>query len=473
VLSLGEIAVYGLSFARNLILARILTKTDFGLAAALSVGISLLELVGRMAFGKQIIQNREGNDPRFQSVAHSVQSIVGVASALLVLASAYPMAAVFGVPELAWAFASLALIPLARGTIHLDLMRLQRQYIFGPGLLMEVVPQGLATMAAWPLAVWMGDFRAVLWIMLGKELLTVAMSHLLAERPYKWAWDMNHVKQMLAFGWPLLFNGFVIFTSQQGDQMLIGTTFSLADLGSYSIAFSLSVVPFFIFGQVASSLMLPMLSRHQDDPGVFQRYYLRCVELSVLGGLLVLGPLVVAGEPVVRLLYGPKYSGVGTLMAVFGAIAALRFLRWAPAVAAMARADTINHLIGNIARAVSLPLALLLVALGVRDVVMVALCGMVGEILSILVSVVRVRMRQGIRLRVHTTAFLFLAGWIMVGATANRFLGDGSSIWQAGAAVLVLWSMGAVAASFLFPNLMILYRRTLADLHIPAIFSGR
>jgi len=469
-LSAGQVAGYGLSFVRNLILARLLTKADFGLVAALSMTMSLLELVSRMAFGKQIIQARDGDQPRFQAVSHAVQVAVGVISALLVIAGAYPMALTFAVPDLAWAFASLALVPLARGAMHLDLARVQRRFVYSPGVLSEIVPQGLATAVAWPLAVWLGDFRAVLWIMLGKELLTVAMSHLLAERPYRWAMEQRHVKQMLTFGWPLLLNGFVLFASQQGDQMVIGAIWSLADLGTYSIAFTLSSIPWFIFGQVGSSLMLPAMARHQDDPAQFEHHYCRCLELSVVVALVVLGPLVVAGDDLVRLLYGPKYSEVGTLMIVFGAMMAFRFFRWASAVAAMSRADTMNQLIGNIARAVSLPLALLVLAMGARNMASVAACGLAGEVLAVLVSVLRLRTRQGIGLIAHARPMLFLVGWIAVGAAAHQWVG---SIWLGGAAVLVLWSVGAVASLFLFPNLVPVYRQTLTELSIPMLFPRR
>lgn len=472
-LTAGQIGTYGLSFARNLILARLLTKADFGLASALAMAVSLLELVTRMSFGTQVIQAREGEEPRFQGAAHTVQLSTGFISALLVLAGAYPMAHTFGVPELTWAFASLALVPLARGSMHLDLARLQRRFRYGPAVLAEIVPQALATTAAWPVVAWLGDFRAVLLIMLGKELLTVAMSHLLAERAYRWAWESHYVRQMLIFGWPLLLNGLVIYASQQGDQMLIGAVFSLSDLGTYSIAFSLTSIPFFVFGQVGSSLMIPALSRLQDHPGEFERQYRRCLELAVLGSLVLLGPLVVAGDPIVRVFYGAKYGGVGLLMAVFAATVALRFFRWAPAVASMSRADTINQFIGNIARTASLPVALLVVWLGTDDMVIVAACGIVGESLSIIVTVLRIWKRIGIGFTTHGRPLLFLVGWLAVGVTVQRLLGEAAALLSAVLAIFGIWVAGALGSLYLFPDLVTLVRQSFGCHRIPASVERR
>lgn len=457
-LAAGQVVGYTFSFARNLILARLLTKADFGLAAALSMTISLLELVSQMAFGQQTIQAREGDEPCFQAVAQAVQLAVGMISTILVLAAAHPMALALGVPGVTWAFASLVLVPLARGAMHLDLARLQRQFIYGPVVLSELVPQGLATAAAWPLTVWLDDFRAVLWIMLGKELLTVAMSHLLAERPFQLAWEKNHVKQMLAFGYPLLLTSLVLFGAQQADQMLIGAIFSLEDLALYSIAFTLTSVPWFIFSRVAGALLLPALAHHQGNPVRFTHDYHRSLELSAVGALVAIGPLLVAGDPLVRLLYGPKYSAVGTLMMVFGATVALRFFRWAPALAALSRADTMNSLISNIARAASLPLAIAVVALGTRNPSLVAGCGLAGEALAILVSALRVRKRLGIGLEVHVRPLLFLLGWIAVGVALQQWMGEGASVWLGWGAVVALWGAGAVATLFLFPDLVSICR---------------
>ena len=470
-LSFGQIASYGLSFIRNIIFARVLTKADFGLAAALSMSISLLELVNRMGLGRQIVQAVDGDKPQFQASAHAFQLTIGFISALLILIAAHPIALAFRVPEQTWAFAMLATVPLIRGAIHLDVMRVQRQFNYGPSVWSELIPQILSTLAAWPLAVWLGDFRAVLFIMLGRELLVVALSHFFAERPFQLAWIKKYGRKMIAFGWPLLLNGFVMFAAQQGDQMLIGAAFTLADLGAYSIAFTLSSIPFMIFGQVASSLMLPALANYQTNHVRFQDYYQRCLELSVLGSLAIVGPLMLAGDPIVRLLYGQKYAGAGTLVTVFGVVVALRFFRMAPAMASMSRADTINQLIGNIGRAISLPLALLMVSFIMHKIVAVAACGIVGELVAILVTVLRLRKSQGIALQVHIKPILFLVGWITLGVVLYNYLGHGISLWLTAGAVLLLWVIGAVASLLLFPNLTSMYRNIFLDFRIKVLFA--
>lgn len=449
----GQVAIYSLSFVRNLILARILTKADFGLAAAMAMTISLLELVSRMSFGVQIIQAKNGDTPRFQAVSHAVQMMFGLGSALIVALGAYPMARIFSVPELTWAFALLSVVPLARGAMHLDVMRFKRRFNYLPSVLMEFSSQGAATIAAWPLAVWLKDFRAVLLIMLGKEALCLAISHLLAKRPYKWAWDARQVRQMLLFGWPLLLNALVMFAAQQGDQMIIGAAFSLSDLGLYSIAFTVCSIVYQIFAQVGSSLMLPGLSHLQNETKKFKEYYRLCLELSTIISLLLLGPLIVSGEAIIRLLYGTKYAGAGSLIMIFSVAVALRFFRWAPAVASMSKADTLNQLYGNIARSISLLLAFIAILSGQKDILIIAMCGILGEIAAISATLYRIRRKFKISLCAHLAPLLYLTIWIIIGVLINRFLGIEYSIWLGLAASVGLLLFGTTVSLVFFPTL--------------------
>lgn len=470
-LSAGQVSGYGLSFVRNFILARLLTKGDFGIAAALALSLSLLEMVSRMAFGMQIIQAVEGDQPEYQDVAHSVQALMGILSSLLVLLVAWPMAFVFRKPSLAWAFAAMALVPFLRGFLHLDVARYQRKLAYGRQAILDIVPQIVATLAAWPLAALLHDFRAVLWIMLGKEGMTLLLSHLLAERSYRWKWRSDYAKRIFSFGWPLLLNGLLMFFAQQGDQMIVGAGFSVEDLAVYSIAFTLTSLPWAILPQVGGSLMLPILSRHQYDREKFSLYYHRCLELSVVGSLLFIGPLIISGDPLVCFLYGAKYSGTGWLIAVFGSIVALRFLRWAPALAALSCADTSNQLLGNLARAASMPLALLLVALGTRNLELVAGCGLVGEIFSMSITLRLVRKRQGIDSRIHARPFGFLIGWIALASILRFGVGDGASIFVSMAATFGLWIAAAIVSPILLPETFSLLGRA-AHFTKPAIMAG-
>src|SRR5262245_19352969 len=103
-LSLGEGVNYGSSFIRNMVLARLLTREDFGIAAAFAMIITLLEFSGKLGVARFLIRDKEAGEPGYLDTAHAVQAGAGVLSALLMLVGAWPLAALF---ELQGHFAAL------------------------------------------------------------------------------------------------------------------------------------------------------------------------------------------------------------------------------------------------------------------------------------------------------------------------------------------------------------------------------
>ncbi len=459
ILTSGRMLVYLLSFTRNIILVRMLTKADFGLAAVFGLTIGMLEVAGRMAFGQQVIQNRAGDSESFLATSHAFQMIAGIGGAVLFALMSVPLAYLFEVPQCWPSFALLGCVPLCKAFEHLDVFRQQRELKFLPAAVVEVTPQLIITLAAWPLTLWLKDYRVIVWLMAGNAALAAVMSHLAAERPYRCAWHREHGRPMFAFAWPLLLNGLIMFLCQEADQILVGKSFSLSALAGYSLALTLVSIPFFVFAQTASSLMLPILSRSQDDGEKYRASYRECVTYAAMASVFLLLPLIVAGEQIATLLYGEKYAGVGTAIAVLGAASAVRFVRFAPSIAAMARADTVNLLYANLWRAVSLPLAIAVVMIIGQDVVLVAACALIAETAAAFFSIYRLRQRQGIPLGDNLAAGLFIGSFLAIGlgvvfAGANHW-----SAWLASGVTVLILAAAIVTSLILFPNAWTLLSR--------------
>ena len=173
---------------------------------------------------------------------------------------------------------------------------------FGPAVLVDISSSVFVTLAALPLAWWLRDYSAMLCVLVLQSAVTVVASHLVAKRRYGWAWDRRHAKQILAFGWPLIINGFLMFLIFEGDRFVIGaanrlfgrTTYSLADLGVYSIAFGLTMAPTMLMIKITSSLFLPVLSKVQDLRAKFNQRYFSCSQALALMATVISIPFIVA-----------------------------------------------------------------------------------------------------------------------------------------------------------------------------------
>jgi len=400
---------FGCSFVRNMILARLLTKADFGIAATFAMTISLLEFSGKMGVAQSVIRDPEGNDPDFVSAAHFTQFGVAAVSATIMLAAAWPLARVFGIANQGWALASLAVIALLRGCEHMDIRRFERDLRFGPSSLTELIPQVVITAAAWPVARWLGDYRTVLVLLLAKSTIGCVCTHAFAERPYRWKLRTDYQYRLFQFGWPLVVTGLLMFGVTQGEQFTVATFYRMSDVAPYAAAATLALMPVFFLGRVFSSILLPLLAVVQDDAVAFRRRYRQVLSaLACVAGSCSVG-LIVGGEAIMRLIYGAKYAGAGVLLAGLAAAGALRTVRASTALAAMARGDSRNELYSNACRLIGLFPAIALATHGAA-IWKIAYCGVVGEAAAGAFSMVRLRRRD----RVPVTTTLVPIMWVVL-----------------------------------------------------------
>jgi O-antigen/teichoic acid export membrane protein len=391
----GNLVVYAASFVRNMILARLLSKADFGIAATFGLVLTLMEFTAKLGISQFVVQDREGNEPGFIASAHLVQVCAAGISAVLILAGAPVLAQWFGIANHAWALMLLALVAVFGGLQHADVRRYQRELRFGPSAAVDAIPQVAITLAAWPVAVWLGDFRAMLVLLLAKSALSCALSHFVAEYPYRLAWHRERLARMLRFGWPLLVTGFLMFGVMQGDQFLVATFYDMSSLAPYAAAAALAYAPSFLFGGILGSVLFPLLSQVQDELPELRSRYVQAVALVTLVSAVTSVGMIVGGEALMRLTYGSKYAGSGVILAWLTAAVAFRNLRVAPSTAALARGDSKNQMISNGWRLMALA-PMLVLAFKLQPIWMLACCGLVGEGFACWASIVRLRRRDGV-----------------------------------------------------------------------------
>ncbi|MFQ5654907.1 MAG: oligosaccharide flippase family protein [Planctomycetota bacterium] len=398
-LVLGQVLTQGGAFVRNALVARFIGNVNMGIAMTFAMTLALFEMVSNLNAEKLIIQAPDGDGEGFQRTVQLSQGLRGALSALLVLLSAGFLADWFGVPEARWAFRWLALIPLLKGFVHLDIHRVQRQLSFRQVVAVEGASEILTLAAAWPLVLWIGDFSVMLWLVLLKAGLDLAGSHLVASRRYGWSWEGATMRRILAFGGPLLVNGLLMYGIFQGDRLIIASEESLfgeaahtlADLGIYSVAFLLTFRPTWMLAKVSSSLFLPLLSEVQEEPRRFDERYRICSQsLALVGGWVCLLFLLTSGW-LVALIYGADYRAASSVIGWLGAMQALRMIRVAPTIAAMARADTMNSMVSNLARTAAL-IGVAMVAASGGSLAAIAACGFGGEALALVTCLARLRL---------------------------------------------------------------------------------
>ena len=444
-LSGGSIASALCSFGRNIIIARLISVENFGIAATLAMTMSLIEMASNLSLDRLIVQAPDGDAPRLQAAAQAFQALRGLFGAIVLFALAGPAAALFDIPDVRWAFQTLAFVPLLRGLVHLDFARAQRKMSFGPSVWIDLGPQLIVTTIAAPLALWLNDYRVMLWTVLLQVSLYVLLSHLLAKRRYQWAWDTHIIRRMIRFGWPLLVNSLLLFGIFQGDRAIVGASFSMETLGWFSAAFALALTPSQVLARVCQSFLMPMLSRVQLDPEPFLDRAHLTVQACLMIGIVVAVGFWIAGPTLLLAFYGERYLDAATVIGLLGLMQGVRLAKAGPAIVAMSRGETLTPMLANLVRMLGLLLALG-AALAGFDVQVIVLCGLLGESAAMIASILLLKSRSQLRIgsMMRSTALATLLVAAITAPTYGLFLGQNR--WFE----LVLGTAAAAIAAGLF-----------------------
>jgi O-antigen/teichoic acid export membrane protein len=458
-LGLGQVVSQACSFVRNIIIARLISPSDFGIAATFAVTISVFELMSNLSMDKLLIQAEDGDEEPFQQTAQLLQAVKGFANGLFIFLLGGPIAYLFDEPRARWAFFLLALVPLLRGFIHLDTSRLQRGMRFRPAVTVDVSSQVLVTVVALPLAFWLRDYTAMLWVLILQAASATIISHVVSERPYRWTWEKSYARRIASFGWPLLINGLLLFVILDGDRFIIGSahrlfpksSLTLADLGIYSVAFALTMAPAMLISTVSASIFLPVLSRANTLRQQFERRYSAYVQGLAVVATGIAVSFILCGGWMVTLIYGANYAPAGGFIGWLGAMWSLRVIRNGPTIAALSLGDSLNSMFSNMARTTALAGVLTAVVL-VAGLKWIAIAGFVGELFATAVCVVRLSRIHHVGAAKFAKPFTVYAGSVLaagaVAATGLQTLGGALSALIAASIVV----FACVAMLIVFPR---------------------
>ncbi|MBV5326786.1 MAG: oligosaccharide flippase family protein [Chlorobium sp.] len=385
-IAVTQVASQFCALGRNIIIARLISPANFGIASIFLMTISFLEMISNLSLDRLLVQSPDGDNEIFQRVAHFLQAMRGFLSCLIILVLAWPVSTLFSIPEAKGSFYALALIPLFNGFIHLDLRRIERDLRFWPNASVEIISHFTAFALAWPIGKWLGDYRAILYLLIARSMILMVGTHILADRKYEWSRNREYTKRFFTFGWPILIDGLLLFGILQGDRFILGSakkifdsTYNMSDVGLYSAAFMLAMMPAFMCLGVCSKLFLPILSREQDSTSAFNSKVRLFSQGLTIVTLAIGTVMLLTGDKLLPLIYGKQYAVAGSLVSWLSIMWVIRILRVLPVTITMAKGNTKNLMYANIVRAVFL-VGIVLIVYYKLNIIWIAIVGVIGEL---------------------------------------------------------------------------------------------
>jgi O-antigen/teichoic acid export membrane protein len=117
--------------------------------------------------------------------------------------------------------------------------------------------------------------------------------------------------------------GVLDFFARNMDNVLIGRYWGSAELGYYSRAYSLLLQPLYRIHSPFETVVIPGLSKLQDDEARYARYYLKALATISTMALPAIVALMIVSKDVVAVFLGPHWTPAVAMFAVLGVTALL------------------------------------------------------------------------------------------------------------------------------------------------------
>lgn len=302
----GQFSNQGISFIISLVLARLLTPDEFGLASLVLV----VNLIGQTfidaGISSGLIRKKTVNDTELSSFFY-LNIIIGVFLMLLVFLTSTYIAQLFEsenlVPllqlsSLQFFISSLGLMPMVFLKRDID-FRYLSQLDVGINLSGGVITIILALLG---FGVYSLIFRSIIAGVLNVGFLWRKT----AWRP-SWVFSFSSMKPTLTYSTGLLGLNIINTVSGNFSTILIGKFFSVATIGIYNRAANTRGLILKNFAPLFNKVFFPVLSKIQDDEKRLQSYYLKAIQMVSLLTVFCMAMLYLFSDTLIYYLYGKQW----------------------------------------------------------------------------------------------------------------------------------------------------------------------
>jgi PST family polysaccharide transporter len=309
-------AQFFLNLAYIMVLARLLVPQDFGLVAMVTTVMGFLRIFRDAGLSTATVQRQDITHAQVSNLFWVNVALGGVAT-LLVASSAPAIAWFYREPRLVGITLVLSVtFALTSSTVqHVAL--LNRQMRFGVIAVIDVVSMLVAYLTGIGMALWRYGYWALVFANLVQVTTKLALTWSISRWRPQLPSRSTQTWHLLSFGANVTAASLMYEVARGADSLLIGRFFGATGLGLYSRGSILLIRPVEQFVVPINAVLVPALSRTQDQHDRYRRTFLQVFEAIALTTFLFTGLFLALSHPVTLAILGPKWEGAIVIFAGF------------------------------------------------------------------------------------------------------------------------------------------------------------
>ena len=359
----------------TLVLVRLLLPADFGLVSLAFAFTTSVDALSSIGVEEALIRQPHA-DRALYDTGFTINALRGVATGLVVIAAAAPVARFFGDPRLFHVLLALAASAVMAGLVNIGTVEFRREIAFDKEFQLLVVPRLVSVAVTVVAALAFRSYWALIAGILSSRLFALGFSFKL--HPYRPRLGFAAWRVLAGFSFWTWLLSLVQLARDRSDSFVVGRMLGITAVGVYSVGVEVAWLP-------SSELVEPLcracfsgFAEARRSGGGTSDMFLRVVAGMLLLTLPAGLGLSLVAAPVIQIAFGPAWLSAIPLVRVLGIAGTLTIFGYTSSTLFSAHA-LLRAMVGiNLCMA-----AVRLVLL----VVLVAVDGLVGGAMAVLIAI--------------------------------------------------------------------------------------
>lgn len=307
----------------GIFLARILSPTVFGLVGMITIFSNFAALFIDLGYSAALIQKEKVTDIHYSSVFW-LNLGIGFLMYLVFYSCAPYISFFYKQAELTALIRVICLSFIISSFASVQSNLLIKNLQFKKKAIINWIAMGVGYSIAFVLAFQSYGSWALVWMTLATTTVNTLLYWITASWMPLFVFDWNKIKELSHFGLNFLGDASVNYWSRNYDNFLIAKVLGSNDLGLYTRAYSLMLLPLRNFTTIVSRVMFPAFSQKQNDLPLLKKHYLNIIlYLALLTFPMMIGLSLVAKE-FVLLFFGKQWAGMIPILSILSGLGALQ-----------------------------------------------------------------------------------------------------------------------------------------------------
>ena len=319
----AQVVRFAIRTASTILLARLLTPRDYGLIGMVVVLVDFVSMFQYLGLATATV--------KWATLNHrQVSTLFWINVAM---SAAIMLATIAAGPALAWFYQEprvLAITACYAVSIFLTGLNIQheailsRQMRFAAIAIIEITAIAVGLAAAVVTAV----YGAGYWALVINQLVMTLATVVGVWSTCRWRPGLparhTGVRSMLSYGGNLTGYNFTNYFARNLDNALIGKFWGAYQLGVYSRAYQMLLMPMAQINNPLVSVAVPALSRLTDSPDRYRMAYLRIVEKIAMITMPAIMFMIASSDWLVLVLLGPQWREASRIFMLLGVAALIQ-----------------------------------------------------------------------------------------------------------------------------------------------------